>query len=90
MPYYDFSCSVCDNTSELNKKISERDNTDNDTCTHCGNVGTLVRGVSSALVGYSTTVAGGYGKIPSGFKDVLNRIHERSPGSRLPQTSTFL
>jgi predicted nucleic acid-binding Zn ribbon protein len=91
MPYYDFTCSVCGSTIELNKKIVERDETTNDMCTKCCNVGTLERSVSSALVGYSTTTsASSYGKIPSGFKDVLNRIHERSPGSKLDKTSTFL
>lgn len=91
MPIYDFTCSVCDSTTELNKKIAQRDETSNEACTHCQSVGTLERGVSSALVGYSTTTtSSSYGKIPSGFKDVLNRIHERSPGSRLPQTSSFL
>lgn len=82
---------MCDSTIELNKKIAERDETPTDTCTHCQSVGTLERGVSSALVGYSTTTsASSYGKIPSGFKDVLNRIHERAPGSKLDKTSTFL
>ena len=91
MPIYDYTCSECGSHSEITKKIVERDNTENDICTNCGSIKTLVRGISSALVGYSiVTSSSSYGKIPSGFKDVLNRIHERSPGSRLDKTSTFL
>jgi putative FmdB family regulatory protein len=90
MAIYDFTCTNCEHTLELTKKISDRDSTELDVCPACLEVGTLKRGLSSPLVGYSTTTPGGYGKIPSGFKDVLNKIHSRAPGSRLDKSSTFL
>lgn len=91
MPLYNFTCSSCSNTTEINKKISDRDVTNDLICPNCSLVGTLERNLSAPMVGYSITVNGGYGsKVPSGFKDVLKKIHENSPGSRMDKTSSFM
>jgi putative FmdB family regulatory protein len=91
MPMYDFKCSNCEHIFEENKKISERDDTTSLTCVECSTTGSITRMVGTPLVGYSISVNGGYGsKVPSGFKDVLNRIHERAPGSRMDKTSSFM
>jgi putative FmdB family regulatory protein len=91
MPIYDYNCTSCGSTTEINKKISERDSMESDTCMSCDEIGTLLRGLAAPLVGYSITVNGGYGsRVPSGFKDVLHKIHERAPGSRLDKTSSFM
>jgi putative FmdB family regulatory protein len=91
MPMYDFSCSTCEHVFELNRKISERDETVELTCPECSTTGSITRMVSAPMVGYSISVNGGYGsKVPSGFKDVLNRIHQRAPGSCMDQTSSFM
>ena len=91
MPIYDYACSKCAAKSELNKRISDRDNTQSDGCPNCSLVGTLERVLSAPLIGYSTTIKGSYGnKIPDGFKDVLRKIDQKSPGSRIKETSSFL
>jgi putative FmdB family regulatory protein len=91
MPTYDYKCRDCGSSKEFNLKISERDVTENLLCPECDQTGTFERQVSAANVGYLTTVAGGYGnKVPDGFRDVLRKIDERSPGSRMKETSSFL
>lgn len=84
-------CGSCSHTFELNKKISDRDDNHDVICPSCNTSGSVTRLVSSALVGYSTVVGNsGYGRISDGFNDVLHRIHERAPGSRMDKTSTFM
>lgn len=91
MPLYDYKCSSCNYTFELNRRISERDENDALACPECQSIGNIVRSVSAPLVGYSVSVNGGYGsKVPDGFREVLKRIDERAPGSRMKQTSSFL
>lgn len=91
MPLYNYVCSDCSETVELNKKIVDRDNIEDDICPSCGAVKSLSRALSAPLVAYSVSVNGGYGsKVPDGFKDVLNKIHARSPGSKLDKTSSYM
>ncbi len=91
MALYDYVCSECNQVSELNKPISDRDLVENDECKNCGTIGKLSRCLSSPLVGYSTVVSGGYGsKVPEGFKEVLNKVHKASPGSHLDKSSRYI
>lgn len=90
MPLYDYSCS-CGHHLEINKKIADRDDVSDITCPECTETGHIKRELSSPLVGYSITVNGGYGsKVPDGFREVLKRVDERAPGSRMKETSSFL
>jgi hypothetical protein len=76
---------------ELNKKISERDDTLSDLCPECSTAGLIDRMVSAPLIGYSVAVNGGYGsKVPDGFKDVLKKIHKKAPGSNMDKISSFM
>ncbi len=95
MPLYSFRCTKCSHSFEAALKISDRDNTTSLTCSECSTsgdiVGNIVREVTSAMVAYSIVVGNGYGnKVPDGFKDVLKKIDERSPGSRMKETSAYL
>lgn len=89
MPIYNFKCNSCETEHELMKKISSRDETTDDACPECGDIGTLNRQVGAPLIGYSTHVNGS-GKPPEGFREVLRRIHSRTPGSAMDRTSSFL
>lgn len=89
MPLYDYHCKTCGATFEMNRKISERDETGSVACPECATTGQIERGVSAPLVAYSIATSG-YGRNIGGFKDVLTKIHERAPGSQLNKTSSFL
>lgn len=91
MPIYEYQCSDCSCVFDKNKKISERDEVSEEVCPECARVGSVKRLLASPLVAYSVTSNGSYGsKVPEGFKDVLRKIDERSPGSRMKETSSFL
>jgi putative FmdB family regulatory protein len=82
MPLYDYVCGHCSTVTELNRKISDRDSVESETCPECSTVGQMTRQVGSPLVGYSTTVAGGYGRgAGDGWKEVLKKIHS-APGAK--------
>lgn len=91
MALYDYLCSSCGSVSEHNKKIADRDDCAPIACPVCGAVGLSNRTVNAPLIGYSVSVGGGYGaKVPDGFRDVLKKIHKKSPGSNMDKISSFM
>lgn len=91
MALYNYKCLHCHSEFELSRKIIERDSVETQSCLHCLKVGNIIRTLSSPLIGYSISVNGGYGsKVPSGFKEVLNKIHKKAPGSNMDKISTFI
>lgn len=90
MPIYGYNCTHCDADFDLNKKISDRDVVGSETCPECATVGQIVRQVGSPLVAYSVTTAGGYGRIPDGFKQVLRDIDRKAGVRKANNTSSFL
>lgn len=89
MALYDYQCTSCSATFELSKKISDRDDVSNETCPECATVGQITRQVGSPMVGYSIATSG-YGRPPEGFREVLRKIHDRAPGSKMDKTSSWL
>lgn len=47
------------------------------------------RTVSSALVAYSVITKGGYGKADGGWKEVMQKVHAKTPGSQMDKISSF-
>lgn len=91
MPLYNFKCSACEHVFDANKKIAERDDNGATSCPECATVGSIERMLSAPLVGYSISVNGGYGaRVPAGWKEVLQKIDSKSPGSKMKQTSSYL
>ena len=79
MPTYTFKNTETGEIFDKILRMSELDQYKLDNPTHERHY----EGVAPA-VGYRT----GTPKIPGGFKDVLNTIHERTPGSTLKQNTT--
>lgn len=89
MAIYGYKCGKCGTDFDLNKKIADRDDTALDSCPECSTTGQITRQVGSPMVAYSVTVAGGYGRIPDGFKEVLNNINKKSGVRKENSTSSF-
>lgn len=88
MPTYDYRCSKCGNTWERILKIAEKNLPVDEPCPHCQETG----GVESFIGGaplFGDPVRLGRIKPDNGFKEVLQKVHERTPGSQLNQTSTL-
>lgn len=81
---YDFLC-VCGHTFERIVSFSQSENPQE--CPECKQV--LANRLPSApLLGDSDRLQA-QKKVPDGFKDILRNIHEKTPGSRLKETSSI-
>jgi putative FmdB family regulatory protein len=82
MPFYAYACPSCGNTFEKLLKIADRDTAQACTC------GTQAeRQVEAPMM--SDPVRMGRVKPDSGFREVLHKIHEKNPGSKLNQNPYF-
>jgi putative FmdB family regulatory protein len=83
MPFYAFKCPHCECRFERLLKIADRDI--NQECPECAN--DSIRQVEAPMM--MDPVRAGVTKVPSGFKEVLQKIHEKTPGSRLNESANF-
>lgn len=85
MPTYDYRCKECAHEYEVVCKISEMN--DPRPCPECESTETerFIGGAPS----FGDAFRLGLKKVPEGFKDVLRKI-DKTPGSRLKETSSFL
>lgn len=81
MPTYEYSCSSCENKWEESHKISERKTPESLPCPKCG-AKTVTQGIFTAPP-FGDPVRLGLIKPNSGFKEVIAKVKERSPGSVL-------
>lgn len=87
MPFYNYVCSECGNEFQKLKKISEMDDPLKLPCPVCENLNTLSRIIGSP--GFGEAVRLGLKKPGSEFRDLMTRIHKRTPGSNLDTSSTI-
>ena len=81
MPTYSFKCDVCDKETEVVCKMTELDEEKKVPCYNCGGKRSVVIGE----VHYGDAARLGIRRTDDGFKEVLAKIHENSPGSTLNQ-----
>jgi putative FmdB family regulatory protein len=85
MPTYDYRCKDCTNEFEVVCKIAEMDLQRQ--CPECNSMETE-RFIGGAPA-FGDPFRLGVKKLPSGFREVLKKI-DKTPGSRLKETSSFL
>lgn len=83
MPLYDFQCTECQTFFEVQCKISEKENAH--ACTSCQSTHTESRIISAPKIGDS--IAMGLNQHQRGFKEVLNKIHNKTSGSVMNRTT---
>jgi putative FmdB family regulatory protein len=90
MPTYNYICLKCKHEWEETKKISNMNEPLGLPCPNCAEhkPGNIEKRIYHAP-GFGDPVKLGFQKPDNNFKDVLRRIHERTPGSQLDQTSTI-
>lgn len=83
MPTYDFKCAACQHIFEKRSSISDRHLATLAPCPKCSQ-GPVERVMiaPSEVVPDGTRIGHGK-KIDDGFREVLAKIHERTPGSNL-------
>lgn len=87
MPTYAYKCKKCNHEFDWVSKIDLREKPLTDPCPNCGEYDNIERVITS--VGFGDPVRMGFIKGDSGMKEALQRIHEKTPGSRLDQLSTI-
>lgn len=85
MPIYDYKCPSCEHEFEKNVKMANYQ--DPQDCPECKTPsGRTVKGAP----GIGDPIRLGLQKPDNGFRDVLRRIHERTPGSQLKNNSSYI
>jgi len=78
MPLYDYQCQECEHNFEISCKISDRG--DKKECPQCGSLNTTQVIISAPQVNADPI---GNNQHRKAFREVLNKIHTKSPGSTL-------
>ncbi len=76
MPAYDYRCSGCGHTFEMNTSISNRDKLTKKPCPKCKNK-KMHRVMSAPSIGDSVKM--GIKKVDNGFKEVMSKIKQHHP-----------
>lgn len=84
MPLYDYKCPNCQNEFEKNVKIANYQEPQ-----ECPSCQTLSERFVNGAPSFGDPMRMGLTKPPEAFKDVLRRIHEKTPGSQLKQNSSY-
>ena len=87
MPLYDYRCEACDVVFESSRRIAEMLAPESEPCPSCGEL--KVKRAIITAPGLADPVRLGLQKPDSGFREVLHKIHEKMPGSRLKDNSTY-
>lgn len=82
MPLYDFQCKECEQFFEVQCKIAER--TQKKECPACGSLNTDQAFIRAPQINADPIGGNQHRKA---FREVLNKIHQKSPGSTLNKTT---
>jgi putative FmdB family regulatory protein len=82
MPLYDYLCSACEHSFEKTLKISEMRQPEAASCPACGEFATVSK-VMAGAPSLGDPIRLGVTKVPGDFKEVLQKIHERTYKSNL-------
>jgi putative FmdB family regulatory protein len=80
MPNYDYHCEACGYKFEKFYTIANRNTPENEPCPSCSEMNVKQSPCSPA---FGDAVRLGVKKPDKGFKEVLQKIHEKTPGSIL-------
>lgn len=85
---YDYECKSCKTLFSKSLKLSDRLVPVREPCPVCNNTGHIHQVILGApAIGDSVKL--GLIKPDSGFKEVLQKIHEKTPGSKLKSNSNL-
>jgi putative FmdB family regulatory protein len=86
MPIYDYKCNTCDAIYEKNVRMSDSGVTQE--CPECGGMDTTK--FIGGAPGITDSFSLGRIKPPDGFRDVLRRIADTTPGSTLRDNCRYI
>jgi putative FmdB family regulatory protein len=88
MPLYEYQCSVCQAEFTEKRTMSDMLVPTQEPCPACGEL--TVEKVILTAPSLGDSVRLGVRRIDNGFKEVLQKVHETTPGSRISDNSRYL
>ena len=88
MPTYEYQCEKCEHYFTRNVSISSMYAPEGEPCANCGEV--AVKKVILTAPTLGDPVRLGIRRPDNGFKEVLQKIHDKAPGSTLKSHSSFI
>jgi len=88
MPTYEYRCTECNGTFERIFKINDRKEPEGQPCPFCGKGPVEQVFLTGVLMGDSVRL--GFTRPDNGFREVLQKIHERAPGSVIKENSNLI
>ncbi len=87
MPLYDFHCNACNKTSEIFKKIANKDEPLQEPCPLCGAIGSMTTVLSAPMLVDPYRL----GRMPvnTQLQEKFSEIHSKNHGSVLDKASTI-
>ncbi len=79
---YQYRCTACENIWERQLKLADREVPFNEPCPKCETEGNVVQYLGNMPMHIDSHKLG-IKKPDQGFREVLSRVHEKTPGSRL-------
>ena len=86
MPTYTYECTKCNHVFDGQYTIADRETPLLEPCSSCDESGSIIKIITSPLI--CDPVLMGIKKIPTGFKEVLQGIHKKYPGSQLDKSTS--
>jgi len=88
MPTYEYVCQACEVYFTQYLSIPDMNRPEGEPCPECGVV--EVKKVMFSAPSIGDAVRLGIRRPDGGFRDVLHKIHEKMPGSKLKDNSSFI
>ena len=88
MPTYEYLCDTCDHYFTNNLSISRMNEPEGDPCPNCAELNIKKVMMTAPAIGDAVRLH--VRRPDEGFKDVLRKIHDQTPGSIIKQNSSFI
>lgn len=88
MPIYEYQCKACEHYFTEKHSMDDMYLPQGKPCPSCDRL--QVQKILTGAPGIGDTVRMGLRKPDDGFKEVLQKIHEKTPGSRLKDSSSYI
>ena len=88
MPTYEYQCEKCEHYFTRNVSISSMHEPEGEPCVNCGEMS--VKKVILTAPTFGDPVRLGIRRPDNGFKEVLQKIHDKTPGSTLKSNSSYI
>lgn len=88
MPTYEYQCEKCEHYFTLFASISNMNQAEEQPCPNCSEL--AVKKVMFTAPSIGDPVRLGFRRPDNGFREVLQKIHEKTPGSTIKNNSSYI